>query len=111
MIELLDSLVREIVRLRDNYCITCKRHRNAVTLEVGHFIPRRYQATRWDLRNCHAQCMECNRNHHGMPEAYRHAIGKETAEELWRIARSTPKTDKVFIRDILKEQILLVSER
>lgn len=85
----LDSLVRDIVKTRDFCCFTCGRTDS--TLEVGHFVPRRYLATRWDLRNCHLQCIECNRMKSGNLNVYKEKLGV-VADELWRLARTTQKT-------------------
>ena len=50
------------IRKRDNWtCFTCgKRLKNSPTLHAGHFISRRHNATLFDERNVHAQCMYCN---------------------------------------------------
>lgn len=53
----LDTVIRDIIKLRDRVCFTCGQQR---PLTVGHFIKRRHTATRWDLMNVHGQCWECN---------------------------------------------------
>lgn len=85
----LDSLVRKIVRNREYSCFTCGR--TDLVLEVGHFVPRRYRSTRWDLRNCHLQCIVCNREKHGNLKVYASKLGS-TADELWNLARTQQKT-------------------
>lgn len=97
----LDSLVRKILRKTESQCFTCGRHKNAAILEVGHFVPRRYLATRWDLRNCHLQCLECNREKAGNIPAYKEKLGEDLSQELWRFARAQQKTDIYLVYDIL----------
>ena len=43
-------------------CISCNHTITYHTSEAGHFIKRGKQNVRWDVRNVHAQCWECNRN-------------------------------------------------
>ena len=108
-ISTLDSLVREIVKCRDSCCFTCGR--TDQTLEVGHFVPRRYRATRWDLRNCHLQCIECNRLKSGNLDIYAKKLGS-VADELWRVARSNQKTDLDLVHSMLiKERDSLYEKR
>ena len=104
----LDSLVREIVKSRDYCCFTCGR--TDQVLEVGHFVPRRYKATRWDLRNCHLQCIECNRMKGGNLEVYAKKLG-DTASELWKIARSNQKTDLGIVHSMLIQEKKGLHER
>lgn len=105
----LDSLVREIVKIRDCCCFTCGR--TDLILEVGHFVPRRYKATRWDLRNCHLQCINCNRMEGGNLGVYANKLG-DVADELWQIARTNQKTDLEAIHSMLvKERRKLYEER
>ena len=50
------------IRARDHYiCITCgKNLQGSRALHAGHYISRRFNATLFDPRNVHAQCMFCN---------------------------------------------------
>lgn len=70
-IALLDSLVRQIVNLRDKCCITCG---SIYQPECSHFYKRRFHATRWDLRNCNRQCRTCNNLHNINPFPYMKAM-------------------------------------
>jgi hypothetical protein len=61
LIRELDDEIRRIVRERDKTCLTpggCFG-----PLEVSHFFARRFQHTRWDLRNVHLQCQKHNQDH------------------------------------------------
>lgn len=42
-------------------CITCHKLVHWKEADAGHFIPRGNLRTRWDERNVHCQCRECNR--------------------------------------------------
>jgi hypothetical protein len=65
----LDKVFSEYIRLRDAdsqgyvWCVTCgKPHywSDGHQVNCGHFIPRGRKATRFDERNCHGQCVQCN---------------------------------------------------
>lgn len=65
-----DDLVREIIFLRDDKCITCDKRQSNEKLQVGHLITRGVHSVRWDLKNCNAQCSGCNLRHESYPEYY-----------------------------------------
>lgn len=99
--ETLDQLVRDILHKTEFSCFTCGKTQD---LEVGHFVPRRYLATRWDLRNCHLQCIECNRFKNGNLKEYERRLG-DLASELWIYARSTPKVSLGSIYNKLRGKL------
>jgi hypothetical protein len=41
-------------------CITCGKYENVKYLQCGHFVKRNKPNTRFDERNCAAQCKSCN---------------------------------------------------
>lgn len=41
-------------------CVTCHKLLHWKNAEAGHFIPRGNLKTRWDERNVHCQCRDCN---------------------------------------------------
>jgi hypothetical protein len=59
IVKQLDSLVRQILLVRDKACVLCGEFRYHL-LEVGHYEKRRFKAVRWDLRNCNILCHACN---------------------------------------------------
>jgi hypothetical protein len=64
----LDSLTAQIVKMRDRHrCVQCG---GTWMIDCGHVYSRRYEATRWDLANCHAQCRSHNTIHISRPELY-----------------------------------------
>lgn len=97
----LDSLVREILRKKEKWCFTCGATDN---LEVGHFVPRRFLLTRWDTRNCHLQCIWCNRVLNGNLKVYRERLGA-LADELWAVARIPQKVDREMVYRTLKNEL------
>lgn len=72
----LDRLTSKIVRLRDKWCVCCglpveyNDKGDPVTNDCGHFLGRKVDATRWDLRNCNCQCRSCNWKHNDNPMPY-----------------------------------------
>ena len=63
------------IRLRDTSvgdprCISCGRPITYETCDCGHFIPRQHTSTRFDERNCNAQCKVCNRMKYGNLPGY-----------------------------------------
>ena len=64
------------VRLRDMdnngfcKCCSCDRVYHWKELNAGHFIPAEWLATCFDERNCHAQCVYCNKGLQGNTDSY-----------------------------------------
>lgn len=112
----LDRVFSRYVRMRDCHggtgrCISCGRPITVSTCDAGHFIPRAHTATRWNIRNVHAQCRECNRMKDGNTEGYRRGLieryGPGIIEQLTQKSRQTVKlTDNDFrtLTDFFKKQ-------
>jgi 5-methylcytosine-specific restriction endonuclease McrA len=98
----LDILTSRIVRGRDRKCVTCGTSRN---LQCSHFYSRRYLATRFDLRNCHAMCVACNRRHNEDSSAYmefmKERYGPAVIEELNELKKSFRKVTDEELRQML----------
>lgn len=101
----LDTLVSKFVRLRDLRCIVCGKTEN---LQCGHYISRAFFPTRWDLRNCNAQCAGCNIKHEYDPEPYRAAIvgkyGASAPSDLSALSHQALRyttTDKLDMIEIM----------
>lgn len=104
-----DKWFSQYVRLRDKgICITCR----GVGNQAGHFMSRRYNATRFDDENVNAQCYRCNVLFYG--EQYKYAIeldlkyGSHTAKKLALKAKNPhPFTTEELqqIIDESKEQV------
>ena len=81
-------------RDKDKPCITCGSYAEK---DCGHFISRRYEATRYDEKNSAGQCKKCNRFEYGNQFEHGFQIdkiyGKGTAEGLllkskWMVKRT-----------------------
>jgi hypothetical protein len=67
------------IRARDSVngiakCCTCGRY--VSEFDCGHFLSRRFEATRYDERNAHAQCLKCNRFENGNQFAHGEFINR-----------------------------------
>ena len=92
-------------RDKDKPCITCGRR--TTDADCGHFISRRYEATRYDEKNAHGQCIKCNRFEYGNQYAHGQAIDKRygagTAEGLLLKSRWTAKRTQYDYEMIAEE--------
>lgn len=87
-------------------CCSCgKRDYPGRHFDAGHWISRRKAATALDKRNCHPQCVACNRfdstgkSKHGYDAFMRECYGQEVMDELVRLSN----TSRQFTRDELAE--------
>jgi 5-methylcytosine-specific restriction endonuclease McrA len=80
LVKKLDALCRKILLIRDQLpgqmfrCISCRRLLPLNVAQVGHYISRRYESVRWDLKNINLQCASCNKWQSGNPIEYRKAL-------------------------------------
>lgn len=75
MIRKLDTIFSTFIRLRDSQngwfkCCSCGGIKLYEQADAGHFINRRWMATRWREDNVHAQCRHCNRFNEGNAPGY-----------------------------------------
>lgn len=103
-----DAWFSKYIRIRDaNHnglckCITCDTVKHWKEMDAGHFQSRRYMATRYEEKNCHAQCQRCNQ--YGAGEQYLHGqainllYGKGTAENI--VMKSN------FIQKMTKKELM-----
>lgn len=75
LIKKLDKIFSQYIRLRDSKdgyftCCSCGQLKPYSLADAGHFINRRWMATRWDERNVHSQCSSCNRFDEGNLTGY-----------------------------------------
>lgn len=109
-----DNLIRTIVALRDEKCITCPAREG---LHVGHYITRKVLALRWELDNVCGQCDLCNGVHNTQPYFYRMALahrhGATRVAELDKIAEKNPRVtyvDVLAIRDRLRREVVKLAK-
>lgn len=97
-----DKVFSRMVRLRDSVreegewvgkCITCPSKVRALSsgAQAGHFMSRRYNATRYHPKNVNLQCYQCNVLFYGQQYTYAGELdqkyGKGTAAELSKLAK------------------------
>jgi hypothetical protein len=76
-------------------CITCGKIDTWKNLQAGHFISRRFKATKFNEKNNNAQCYSCNMMSEGRQFEHGKAInriyGEGTAEMILAESRKTVK--------------------
>lgn len=86
-------------------CVTCPNKDHWKKMHCGHFVSRGQYSVRFDFRNCHPQCPECNIVKSGNLEEYERYIdfahGKGTAEELKRLARVPFKLEREHLLHVI----------
>lgn len=76
----LDTVFSMFIRLRDAIpngmfrCISCGRLLPFDQSDCGHYINRQHMATRFNEKNCNAQCRKCNRFDEGNIQGYRRGL-------------------------------------
>lgn len=96
------------IRLRDTiargwgYCCTCNTP--VIGGDAGHFIGKGFggrSGVRYDERNIHLQCVDCNQYHEGEKLKYKEFMleryGQETIDELKRLHHIRNYTDKDLV--------------
>lgn len=103
----LDHAFEMYVRVRDKWtCFTCGIviQDNKTDMHGGHVITRAQYATRWDERNCFAQCKGCNLIHHFKPhiyiDLYIQKFGADQYHELVRKSHEILKINPTNLIDL-----------
>jgi len=109
----LDKVFSIFIRLRDidadgfSYCVTCGKPMTLKTSQCGHFISRRHFATRWEEKNCAAQCYACNMHNQGKQYEFGLAIdnrfGVGTAQKLLIQSKNKFKKDKSILQILINK--------
>jgi hypothetical protein len=92
LVEQLDSLVRDIVHIRDkDICVVCG---STARPQAGHVFVRDRKKVRWALHNVHIQCARCNLLHRFDQAPYFHwfqeKYGMQRYNELYHEAEDEP---------------------
>jgi len=100
----LDTIFSLYIRLRsaddngNNQCCTCGKIDNWRNLQCGHFVSRRYLATRFHEANCFPQCVSCNVFKYGEQWKFGQFLdrnfGDGVSEELVILGHSTLKISR-----------------
>ncbi len=78
--------VRKTHQFGDGYCAcyTCGKVLPIGEIDAGHYISRRFYATRYELDNIRPQCTGCNKYRGGEPVKFRMRLVEEIGEERVR---------------------------
>src|SRR3990167_4330660 len=110
----LQSLLRDIVILRDKGCVTCpiwqkiiSGYRTSPTLQAGHYFSRGAKSVKYDLRNVACQCQHCNSLHRYRKEAFTiyliDKLCKEGFEQLSIDAhKPVPQSTAIYKLELLR---------
>ncbi len=118
----LDKVFSKFIRLRDSkkfehkafICISCGKVKPYEQADCGHFVSRRYLATRWNEQNCNAQCRHCNRflegNKYGYSKGIDKKYGKGTADKLEALKHQKTKITDIEAKYMIKEYQMKIKE-
>lgn len=110
--EKVDTVFSQYIRLRDSdengrcKCFTCNYEGfwKGDGIQNGHFRSRRYNSTRYDEMNNHAQCVICNVNRSGEQYLYGKKLdelyGEGTADDLVRKSQEHVKYTVVELTEM-----------
>ena len=96
-------------------CVTCGKSHHWKEMDGGHFISRKYTATKIVEENIHPQCRRCN----GWPDNFTHEAyetymvdmyGKDFVDELKALARMPKKWPRDEVQDLIKQLKARISE-
>lgn len=82
------------IRLRDSddkgfcTCVTCGAIRFWKNLDCGHWIKRQHMATRFNEKNCAAQCKPCNAFEQGRDADFERYIIKKYGQQTRNLLRA-----------------------
>lgn len=86
-------------------CITCDRIFAAYSMDCGHYVSRRFMVLRYDERNTHLQCIDCNRFQQGNIDVYTikmiRMYGPEILDEFAKMRNSSAKVTTVELEQKL----------
>lgn len=112
LVKKLDKIFSKWVRFKDakkGYvkCITCGKIEPPEDCDAGHYISREVKALRWDERNVHPQCRQCNRFKEGRKDEYALALqrlyGKDILEELNKEKWMPFRLDSLVLQEMIKD--------
>jgi hypothetical protein len=109
----LDKIFSQYIRLRDRItgtqyvkCISCGKVVDWKESDCGHYVNRKHKSTRWDEKNCNAQCQSCNRFDEGCMSGYTLGLikkyGSDTIEMLHYKKHQVSKLSQFEVDQLLK---------
>lgn len=112
LVRKLDTVFSKFIRKRDSEdgyfkCCSCGQFKPIEQADAGHWINRRWMATRWREDNVHAQCRSCNRFDEGNSTGYAlfmiEKYGKEHLDYLNSIKNAGYKYTDFELELLIKE--------
>lgn len=106
-----DKLWKEFskfIRLRDAdtngiiICCTCGKRVHWKDADAGHFISRRHKVIKYDEKNVHAQCKNCNGFKHGNEKLYYDFMLKKYGQMTITKLEAAKRTSFSFTKNYLK---------
>lgn len=95
-------------------CITCDARKPIKEMQAGHFMSRRYYATRWEDLNVATQCSSCNVFKQGEQFKFGKAIdnlyGDGTADRLEKECKVIRKITTSELEQIIEDAKQYISE-
>lgn len=97
----LDKVFSEYIRLKNAndigfcQCVTCGKYFHWTKIQNGHYMSRRFMATRYSEMNCHPQCMSCNVMQHGNIPQYRMWLVRHYGEDKVKMLENAALTQTV----------------
>ena len=85
-------------------CYTCDKVLHVSEVRAGHFISRRFLATRWDLDNVRPQCYNCDHTMQGMQWEFGRRLDEEMEGKANEIAQRS-KSKSRLTHGVLKAAI------
>jgi len=107
----LDTIFSRFIRLRNadqngnTQCVTCGKVDRWQNLQCGHFMSRRYLATRFHEVNCFVQCVSCNIFKSGEQWKFGKFIDKNLGEGTSELLATIAHTNVKFMRHEYEEKI------
>lgn len=108
----LDKVFSEYIRLKNANsigfcrCVTCGKYMHWTKIQNGHYMSRRYMATRYSEMNCHPQCVACNVMQHGNIPQYRMWLVKEYGEEKVKQLEAAALSQTVKFGDVEYKELI-----
>lgn len=86
--------IRDCDENRIAKCCTCGKVIDVKYADCGHFIKRQHMATRFDEKNCAAQCKYCNRFEQGKDVDFERYLIKRWGEDAVLLLKSGKRNTK-----------------
>ncbi len=106
------AIFNTFIRLRDagKECVSCGKLLQG-KFDAGHYYSSGgHKAVTFDERNCHGQCVYCNRHLHGNLLNYQIGLVQRIGEEVFNLSEVAHQTRK-FTKSELREIIEIYKEK